>query len=95
MADCLAGVWAQHASSVPDENGTPFLKPLTQRDIDSALSAASAVGDDRIQQAATGRVNPESWTHGSSAARQRWFMEGFRSGDLDRCDTFSVESVES
>ena len=94
MADCLAGIWAQHASEVPDEDtGVPFLKELTQDDIDSALSAASAVGDDRIQEAATGRVTPESWTHGSAEARQQWFTTGLRSGDLNRCDTFAVDSV--
>ncbi|GIL34512.1 neutral zinc metallopeptidase [Phycicoccus sp. DTK01] len=96
MADCLAGVWTQHASQVPDEDtGTPFLKPLTDADIESALSAASAVGDDRIQEAATGRVSPESWTHGSSASRQKWFLQGYRTGDLNQCDTFAVASVES
>ncbi|QKE84827.1 neutral zinc metallopeptidase [Arthrobacter sp. NEB 688] len=96
MADCLAGVWTQHASQVPDEDtGKPFLQPLTDADIESALSAASAVGDDRIQQAATGRVSPESWTHGSSAARQKWFLQGYRTGDLNQCDTFAVASVES
>lgn len=96
MADCLAGVWAQHASQVPDEDtGKPFLKPLTDADIESALSAASAVGDDRIQEAATGRVSPESWTHGSSASRQKWFLQGYRTGDLNQCDTFAVASVES
>lgn len=94
MADCLAGVWAQHASAVPDEDtGTPFLKPLTDADIASALSAAAAVGDDSIQEATSGQVNPESWTHGSSEARQQWFMRGFQSGDLNRCDTFAVGSV--
>ncbi|PKW25274.1 KPN_02809 family neutral zinc metallopeptidase [Phycicoccus duodecadis] len=95
MADCLAGVWAQHASTVPDAGGTPFLKPLTDTDIQSALSAAAAVGDDTIQKAATGRVTPESWTHGSSKSRQTWFLTGYKSGDLNRCDTFSVPSVES
>ncbi|MBM6403861.1 neutral zinc metallopeptidase [Phycicoccus sp. CSK15P-2] len=94
MADCLAGVWAQHASAVADEDtGTPFLKQLTQSDIDSALSAAAAVGDDRIQEKTSGRVTPESWTHGSAEARQQWFMTGFRTGDLNRCDTFAVQSV--
>ena len=95
MADCLGGVWAKHATTVKDEDtGTPFLKPLTTQDIKDALSAASAVGDDRIQQATQGRVNPESWTHGSAEARQRWFLQGFKTGDLNQCDTFSAASVE-
>ena len=94
MADCLAGVWAHHASDVTDEDtGVAFLEPLTREDVDSALSAAAAVGDDRIQEAATGRVDPESWTHGSAASRQRWFLDGYETGDLGRCDTFAVDSV--
>jgi predicted metalloprotease len=94
MADCLGGVWAKHATTVPDEDtGTPFLKALTDQDIKDALSAASAVGDDRIQEKTQGRVSPESWTHGSAEARQRWFLQGFKTGDLNQCDTFSVESV--
>jgi len=88
MADCLAGVWARHASQTTAANGRPFLRPLTPSDIESALSAASAVGDDRIQTRTQGRVTPESWTHGSSAERQRWFLTGYQSGDLNRCDTF-------
>ncbi len=95
MADCLGGVWAKHATTVPDEDtGTPFLKPLTTQDIKDALSAASSVGDDRIQEATQGRVNPESWTHGSAEARQRWFLQGFKTGDLNQCDTFSAATVE-
>jgi len=95
MADCLGGVWAKHATTVKDEDtGTPFLKPLTQQDIEDALSAASAVGDDRIQEATQGRVNPESWTHGSAEARQRWFLQGFKTGDLNQCDTFAAATVE-
>jgi uncharacterized protein len=95
MADCLGGVWAKHATTVPDQDTkTPFLKPLTTQDIQDALSAASAVGDDRIQQATQGRVTPESWTHGSAEARQRWFLQGFKTGDLNQCDTFSAASVE-
>ena len=94
MADCLGGVWAKHASTVPDEDtGQPFLKPLTEQDIKDALSAASAVGDDSIQEKTQGRVTPENWTHGSSAARQRWFLQGYKTGDLNQCDTFAVESV--
>ncbi|HOT55804.1 MAG TPA: neutral zinc metallopeptidase [Ornithinibacter sp.] len=94
MADCLGGVWANHASTVKDEDtGQPFLKQLTDQDIKDALSAASSVGDDRIQQKTQGRVNPENWTHGSAEARQRWFLQGFKTGDLNQCDTFAVASV--
>ena len=94
MADCLGGVWAKHASTVKDEDtGTAFLKPLTEQDIQDALSAASAVGDDRIQEKTQGRVTPESWTHGSAEARQRWFLQGYKTGDLNQCDTFAVDSV--
>jgi uncharacterized protein len=95
MADCLGGVWAKHATTVPDEDtDTPFLKPLTTQDIQDALSAAASVGDDRIQQATQGRVNPETWTHGSAEARQRWFLQGFKTGDLNQCNTFAAATVE-
>jgi predicted metalloprotease len=94
MADCLAGVWANHAATTKDKAGTTLLKPLTPADIKDALSAASSVGDDRIQQKAQGQVSPETWTHGSAAARQKWFTTGYQSGDLNQCDTFSVANVE-
>lgn len=93
MADCLGGVWAKHASQTQAANGQTFLKALTQTDIESALSAASAVGDDRIQKKTQGRVTPESWTHGSSAERQKWFSTGYQSGDLNQCDTFTAASL--
>jgi uncharacterized protein len=89
QADCFAGSWAGAASTTKDENGRTFLEPITDAQIADALSAAAAVGDDRIQQASTGRVNPEGWTHGSSEERQRWFTTGYRQGAA-ACDTFSV-----
>lgn len=93
MADCLGGVWASHASSTTDKNGVAMLEPLTGSDIKSALSAAAAVGDDHIQKSQGGGVNQDSWTHGSSASRQKWFLTGYESGDLNSCDTFATDDL--
>ena len=94
MADCMAGVWANHASTTEDADGNTLLQPLTQDDIDSALSAAAAVGDDHIQEElGGGSVNQDTWTHGSSASRQKWFKTGYESGTVNACDTFATDDL--
>lgn len=88
QADCYAGAWAGEASTVPDESGTPFLEPITKAQLADSLDAASAIGDDRIQEQTQGQINPEAWTHGSSEQRQQWFATGYEQGAA-ACDTFS------
>jgi predicted metalloprotease len=94
QADCYAGIWAHYASTVKEEStGVPYLQPLSDKDIQDALSAAASVGDDRIQKASTGHVSPESWTHGSSEQRQKWFTIGYQTGDPNKCDTFGAADL--
>jgi predicted metalloprotease len=85
QADCYAGAWAAAASNTDDASGTPLLEKITDAQVADALSAAAAVGDDRIQGTT---ANSETWTHGSSDSRQRWFTTGFNGGPA-ACDTFS------
>src|SRR5690554_5979521 len=85
QADCLAGVWAHHSHA---QRNT-----LEAGDIEEGLNAASAIGDDRLQRKSQGYVVPDSFTHGSSAQRVRWFTRGLRSGDTSQCDTFAAESL--
>jgi uncharacterized protein len=90
QADCFAGAWAGAASQTPDQNGVPFLQPITQQQYSDAIGAAAAVGDDRIQEATQGQVTPHSFTHGTSEQRVRWFQTGYEQG-AEACDTFSVD----
>jgi len=85
QADCLAGVWAHHAKQSRDI--------LEEGDLEEALNAASAIGDDRLQRQAQGRVAPETFTHGSSRQRVQWFGRGFETGELRRCDTFRATEL--
>lgn len=90
QADCFAGAWVGDASTTKDSSGQSFLQPVTRQQVEDALSAASAVGDDRIQRSAGGGVNPETWTHGSAQQRQEWFTKGYEGGPA-ACDTFSTK----
>jgi uncharacterized protein len=84
QADCFAGVWGYH---VKDK------LRIDQSDVDSAMNAATKIGDDALQRQSTGTVRPESFTHGSSAQRVRWFNTGLQSGDIKRCDTFNTRDL--
>jgi hypothetical protein len=93
QADCYAGVWARHAENNPVDGGEPLITDIDAQDHREGLEAAGVVGDDYIQERFQGTVSPESWTHGSSEQRQRWFDTGFDSGRLESCDTFSTSQL--
>jgi uncharacterized protein len=86
QADCFAGIWANHA-----QQERSFLDP---GDVDQALQTASAIGDDRLQRETQGYVVPDAFTHGTSAQRKRWFLNGFNSGKISDCNTFSTDSLQ-
>jgi predicted metalloprotease len=94
QADCFAGVWANHASTVPSASGVPLVTDITQDDIAQALDTAARIGDDFIQtHLGNGDVDQSQFTHGSSAQRQRWFTTGVQTGDPAGCDTFGATDL--
>lgn len=90
QADCYAGVWANSIWTKPDQAD---VESITEADVKEALGAAASVGDDRVQEQATGTIDKESWTHGSAEQRTTWFNTGFKSGTIASCDTFSASSL--
>ncbi|MGK2874782.1 MAG: KPN_02809 family neutral zinc metallopeptidase [Nocardioides sp.] len=95
QADCLAGMWARHATTTEDEDGNVLLLELTQADIADGIQAAKTVGDDYIQQQSGARVDSDGWTHGSSQQRIAWFNTGFggTADDIDVCNTFAASTL--
>lgn len=94
QADCYAGAWAKHASTVAGADGQVLISDITQADIDNAVETAGRIGDDWIQQNLGGRSpDPSSYTHGTAAQRQKWFTTGYSTGNPNRCDTFSATNL--
>jgi predicted metalloprotease len=93
QADCYAGMWARAATATQDASGQQIIVDLTDQDISEAIAAASAVGDDKIQDKTQGQVTKETWTHGSAASRVKWFQTGYQNGTLDACDTWSTSDL--
>jgi predicted metalloprotease len=94
QADCYAGMWTRSATKTEDSQGNVLIQDLSDQDISDAIAAAKSVGDDTIQKETTGKVSPEQWTHGSSAARVKWFQVGYQNGTLAACNTFNGQPVE-
>jgi predicted metalloprotease len=94
QADCYAGVWAAHATQTKDQAGRPIFSQVTQQDIQDAVNAAGAVGDDAIEKKAGQQVNPDTFTHGTSAQREHWFTAGFQGGDPKSCNTFAGSGIQ-
>jgi uncharacterized protein len=89
QADCYAGTWANHATTVPDDSGAPLIAEITADDVERALDTAGRIGDDFIQtNLGDGSTDPSSYTHGTSEQRRHWFSTGYRTGDPAQCDTF-------
>ena len=94
QADCYAGMWAGTAARPWTRTpGSPTSSRSPRQQLQNALGAAAAVGDDNIQEQSGGGVNPDSWTHGSSEQRERWFTTGYEQGTLEACDTFATDQL--
>ncbi|WP_372734351.1 neutral zinc metallopeptidase [Nocardioides sp.] len=93
QADCYAGMWTRGAEGTTDSKGVKIFDSIDRGDIDEAIDSAKTVGDDRIQQASGGKVNPDGWTHGSSQQRVNWFRTGYNATSISACDTFSTNDL--
>jgi uncharacterized protein len=93
QADCYAGVWAHHATTTSADGAEPIITEITEADVAEGIDAAEVIGDDYIQERFGGSVTPETWTHGSSEQRRRWFLAGMEEGSPERCDTFAASSL--
>jgi predicted metalloprotease len=94
MADCLAGMWAGHAATTVDpDTGVTFLEPITDQQLQQAIDAAGAIGDDKIQEQMQGSADPDSFTHGTYAQRVRWFKTGYNGGTLATCNTLTTDNL--
>ncbi|MGW5050721.1 KPN_02809 family neutral zinc metallopeptidase [Actinokineospora sp. NPDC004072] len=94
QADCYAGVWANHATTTPSAGGQPLIKNITQDDVDRAVDVAERIGDDFIQEnLGGGRVDESQFSHGTSAQREKWFLNGINNGQPTQCDTFGARNL--